>query len=115
GQSNPTFLLEAAGRRWVLRKKPPGKLLHTAHQVEREFRVLRALEGSRVPVARPLLLCEDEALIGTTFYVMSHVAGRIFRDPTLPELAASERSAIYAEMVRVLGEVHKFDWRGAGL
>ena len=115
GQSNPTFLLEAAGRRWVLRKKPPGKLLPTAHQVEREFRVLSALDGSRVPVARPLLLCEDEELIGTPFYLMSHVSGRIFRDPTLPGLDPAERRAIYAEMIRVLSEVHEFDWRRAGL
>jgi aminoglycoside phosphotransferase (APT) family kinase protein len=115
GQSNPTFLLEAAGRSWVLRKKPPGKLLATAHQVEREYRVLSALEGSRVPVPRPLLICEDAQLIGTPFYVMSHVEGRIFRDPTLPGLSQDERGAIYSEMIRVLSEVHNFDWRRAGL
>ena len=84
GQSNPTFLLTAAdGARYVLRRKPAGALLPSAHAVDREFRVISALHGSAVPVARPLCLCTDESVIGTMFYVMSYVAGRNFWDPTL--------------------------------
>jgi aminoglycoside phosphotransferase (APT) family kinase protein len=116
GQSNPTFRVTSEdGARYVLRKKPPGKLLATAHQVEREYRVLRALASTRVPVPPALHLCEDATVIGTPFYVMKYVAGRIFRDPTLPGLAAAERRALYLEMIRVLAEIHQVDWRAAGL
>ena len=115
GQSNPTFELATPARRCVLRKKPPGKLLPSAHQVEREYRVLSALAGSAVPVPRPLLLCEDAAVIGTEFYVMEFVDGRIFADPALPGLAPEERRAVYDGMIAVLAELHGFDWRAGGL
>ena len=116
GQSNPTLLATFAnGRRLVLRKKPDGVLLPSAHAVDREFRVLRALEGSAVPVARPYVLCDDETIVGAMFYVMDHVDGRSFWDPALPDLAPAERSAIYAAMRRVIAAIHGLDWAAAGL
>jgi len=115
GQSNPTFALEAGGRRYVMRKKPPGKLLPSAHAVDREFRVISALSATDVPVARAVALCEDESVIGTAFYVMGHVEGRIFRDPTLPGLAPAERAAIYDAMNDVLARLHKVDVAAVGL
>jgi aminoglycoside phosphotransferase (APT) family kinase protein len=115
GQSNPTFLVESGGRRWVLRKKPPGKLLPSAHMVEREYRVIRALADTDVPVAPAPLLCEDAAVIGTPFYVMEFVDGRVFTDPGLAALPAQERSAIYDAMNDTLARLHKVDWRGVGL
>jgi len=111
GQSNPTFLLtDGNGMQRVLRRKPAGALLPSAHAVEREFRVTRALHGTSVPVARPLILCEDTAVIGTMFYVMSYVAGRNFWDPTLAGMTAQERGAIYDEMNRVMVELHALDY-----
>jgi len=116
GQSNPTFLLTAGdGARYVLRKKPAGALLPSAHAVDREFRIISTLQGSAVPVARPLALCTDAAVIGTMFHVMSYVAGRNFWDPTLPGLPAAERAAIYAEMNRVIVALHTLDYAAAGL
>ena len=115
GQSNPTFLLECAGARLVLRKKPPGKLLPTAHQIDREYRVMGALANSAVPVPKMRLLCEDPEVIGTAFYLMDHVSGRIFRDPTLPDLDPEQRGLVYAEMIRVLAALHQVDWAAAGL
>jgi aminoglycoside phosphotransferase (APT) family kinase protein len=116
GQSNPTFLLSGGdGAQYVLRKKPAGALLPSAHAVDREFRVISALHGTTVPVARPLCLCEDESLIGTMFYVMSYVAGRNFWDPTLPGVSAPERAAIYDEMNRVMVALHTLDFAAAGL
>ena len=115
GQSNPTFLVESNGRRWVLRKKPPGKLLPSAHMVEREYRVIRALADTDVPVAPAPLLCEDASVIGTPFYVMEFVDGRVFTDPGLAGLPAAERSAIYDAMNDKLARLHKVDWRGVGL
>ena len=115
GQSNPTFVLETDAGRLVMRKKPPGPLLPSAHAVDREVRVLRALEGTAVPVPRVLLFCEDETVIGTPFYVMEHVPGRVFTDRTLPGCEPAERAAIYGDMARVLAELHKVDWRAAGL
>jgi aminoglycoside phosphotransferase (APT) family kinase protein len=91
GQSNPTFLVEAGDRRFVLRKKPPGQLLPSAHMIEREYRVMHALRESDVPMIRTHLLCEDASVIGTPFYLMDFAEGRIFRDPSLPSLAPSER------------------------
>lgn len=114
GQSNPTFLLRAVSGDYVLRKQPPGVLLASAHAVDREYRVVRALEG-RVPVARPLLLCDEASVIGTTFFVMEYLDGRIFWDPQLPELLPEERRAAYHDMSRVLAAVHEVDWRAAGL
>ena len=115
GQSNPTFLVQAADHRYVLRRKPPGKLLPSAHAVDREFRVLRALAGSDVPVAHAYALCEDSDVIGSAFYVMEYVDGRIFWDAALPETAPAERALIYMEMVRVLAALHSVDFNAAGL
>jgi aminoglycoside phosphotransferase (APT) family kinase protein len=118
GQSNPTFLLSllsASGRRYVLRKKPPGELLPKAHQVEREYRVMEALASTDVPVPRVLLLCEDPSVIGTSFFVMEHLEGRHFWDASLPELAPDERRAVHEEMVRVLATLHGVDYESRGL
>jgi len=116
GQSNPTFLLTAGdGAQYVLRKKPGGVLLPSAHAIEREFQVVSALHGTAVPVARPLLICTDEQVIGTSFYLMSYAAGRNFWDPALPDLQPAERGAIYDEMNRVLVALHTLDFARAGL
>jgi aminoglycoside phosphotransferase (APT) family kinase protein len=115
GQSNPTYLLESAGRRYVLRRKPGGKLLPSAHAIEREYRVISALGGSAVPVPGARALCEDASVIGTAFYVMDHVEGRIFWNDALPELPAAERRAIYQELSRVLAALHAVDFTAAGL
>lgn len=114
GQSNPTYLLEsrapAAGQgapsRWVLRKKPPGVLLASAHQVEREHRVLAALHGTDVPVPEPLALCEDPSVVGTTFFVMQYVDGRLLRDPALPDASPPERRALHDAATRTLARLH---------
>jgi len=116
GQSNPTFLLTAAdGARYVLRRKPAGALLPSAHALDREFRVLCALHGGAVPVPRPLCLCTDETVIGTMFYLMSHVAGRNFWDPTLPGASVVDRAATYGEMLRVMVALHTLDYAAVGL
>ncbi len=115
GQSNPTYLLTTPQRRYVLRKKPPGKLLASAHQIEREYKVIEALAGTGVPVAPALLLCEDAEVIGTPFYVMGHVAGRVLRDPQLPGASREERAAIYEQMVDVLARLHSVDVNAVGL
>lgn len=115
GQSNPTYLLDGPSGAVVLRRKPPGPLLKSAHAVEREFRVQRALAGSDVPVARMLALCEDPAIIGSAFYLMSHVRGRSFDDPRLPEIPKTERAQYFNEMGRVLAAIHKIDLNAAGL
>jgi len=115
GQSNPTFWVADDEREHVLRKKPPGELLPSAHQVEREYRVLAALRDTDVPVAEVRALCEDEAVIGTPFYVMEHLRGRIFWNVQLPELAPDERAAVYEELVRVLAAIHTVDVEAVGL
>lgn len=115
GQSNPTFLLRDAARAWVLRRKPPGKLLKSAHAVEREFRVQRALAGSAVPVARMIALCEDAGVIGSAFYLMEHVVGRSFDDPRLPDVPKAERASYITEMMRVLAAIHMVDPGAVGL
>ncbi len=116
GQSNPTFRLTAAdGQRYVMRRKPPGVLLQSAHAVDREFRVISALHGTEVPVARPHVLCEDPAVIGTAFYVMDCVEGRVLWDPTLPGMTPAERSAIYDELNRVIAALHRVDPMAVGL
>jgi aminoglycoside phosphotransferase (APT) family kinase protein len=116
GQSNPTFLLTAAdGARYVLRKQPAGALLPSAHAVDREFRVISALHGSDVPVARPLCLCTDQGVIGTIFYLMSYVSGRNLWDATLPGMTPPERAALYQEMNRVIAALHQLDYAAAGL
>jgi len=116
GQSNPTYLLTADdGRRFVLRRKPPGKLLPSAHAVDREYRVISALHAAGFPVARPHALCEDDAVIGTTFYVMDYVAGRVLWDQGLPGMSKRERLAIWEELNRVIAQLHLLDYRALGL
>jgi aminoglycoside phosphotransferase (APT) family kinase protein len=115
GQSNPTFLVQSASHRYVLRRKPPGKLLPSAHAVDREYRVIMALQNTPVPVAKAYALCEDSEVIGTAFYVMDYVEGRLFWDAALPEMASSERRAIYQEMTRVIAELHSVDYDAVGL
>jgi aminoglycoside phosphotransferase (APT) family kinase protein len=116
GQSNPTYLLSIDGRkRYVLRRKPGGTLLPSAHAVDREYRVMSALANSDVPVARTFALCSDDSVIGTMFYVMEYVAGRTFWDPRLPELATHERAPVYDEMNRVIAALHSVDPLAIGL
>ena len=115
GQSNPTFLVERAGEKWVLRKKPPGKLLRSAHQVDREYRVMHALRDQDVPVPEMLALCEDDAVLGTAFFVMRHVPGRVLSDPRLPGLDRHERAAIYDDLARALAALHRVDPEAVGL
>ena len=115
GQSNPTFLLEAGDERYVMRKKPPGKLLASAHQVDREYRVIHALAATDVPVAKVHALCVDDAVIGSAFYIMDCVEGRIFRDPQLPGLSSEERTAVYDEMNDVMARLHRVDYEAVGL
>ncbi|CEO94767.1 Protein kinase domain-containing protein [Plasmodiophora brassicae] len=116
GQSNPTYLLvTGAGAELVIRRKPPGKLLQSAHAVEREYRIMKALQGSNVPVPNVLHLCTDPSVIGSVFFVMEYVRGRIFKDPALPTLSRDSRFAVYADLLRVLCNLHSFDYRAAGL
>jgi aminoglycoside phosphotransferase (APT) family kinase protein len=115
GQSNPTYLVQSSNCRYVLRRKPPGKLLPSAHAVDREFRVLAALAATNVPVPKVYALCEDPEVIGSAFYVMAYVEGRIFWDALLPEVAATARRGIYGEMVSVLAALHSVDYAGLGL
>lgn len=115
GQSNPTFLLTHPGGRAVLRKKPPGALLKSAHAVDREYRVMKALGGTDVPVPQMHVLCEDDSVIGTAFYVMAFVDGRIFWNPALPDLAREERTAIYDAMNKALCSLHTVDVAAVGL
>lgn len=116
GASNPTFMLTTGdGHRYVLRKKPPGTLLASAHQVDREYRVMKALGQTDVPVPVMRALCEDDAIIGTSFYVMDYLEGRVFRDATLPDQSPAERTAIYDELNRVLAALHSVDYRAIGL
>ena len=115
GQSNPTFLLSAGTKQYVLRKKPPGKLLPSAHQVDREYRIMKALEKTGVPVPRMHLLCEDDTVIGTMFFVMEYVKGRVLEDFTLPDMSPEERRAVYFDMIRVLAALHSTDYIALGL
>ena len=114
GQSNPTFLLETPARRYVLRKKPQGHLLPSAHAIEREYRLMRALAG-HVPVPEMLLLCEDESIIGEPFYIMEHVEGRMFTDARMLDAPLAERRALSLELVDVLARLHRVDHAAAGL
>ncbi len=115
GQSNPTYLIETPAQKYVLRRKPPGKLLKSAHAVDREFRVLSALHKVGFPVPHPLALCEDDSVIGSAFYVMEHVDGRIFWDPALPDLAYEDRRPIFDAMSGTLAVLHKVDVAAVGL
>ena len=115
GQSNPTYLLTTAGKKYVLRRKPPGKLLPGAHAIDREYKVLSALADTDVPVAPVLHLCEDDDVIGSMFYIMEHMDGRVLWLPNLPEQSAAERGKIYTEMNRVLAALHSVDVDTVGL
>jgi aminoglycoside phosphotransferase (APT) family kinase protein len=115
GQSNPTYLVQSATHRYVLRRKPTGKLLPSAHAVDREFRVIAALQDSEVPVPKAYALCKDPAVIGTEFYVMDYVEGRLFWDAALPEVASADRRAIYDEMTRVIAALHAVDYAAVAL
>jgi aminoglycoside phosphotransferase (APT) family kinase protein len=115
GQSNPTYLIETPTRRYVLRRKPPGKLLPSAHAVDREFRVTGALHAQNFPVAPPVLYCADESVAGTPFYLMGYVAGRVFWEPHMPEAAPAERAAVYDAMNATLARLHAFDPASIGL
>jgi aminoglycoside phosphotransferase (APT) family kinase protein len=115
GQSNPTFRLTTPNRRYVLRRKPPGVLLKSAHAVDREFRVQKALQSTDVPVAKMHLLCQDEAVIGSAFYIMDEVAGRTYDDPRLPDLTPEDRGEIMDQMNRVLAAIHEVDIHAVGL
>ena len=115
GQSNPTYKLTAGDRQYVLRRKPPGKLLPSAHAVDREYRVITALANTDVPVPQTFCLCEDDAVIGTAFYVMAFVEGRVLWDPTLPGMRPAERRALFDDMNRVLAALHGVDYARVGL
>src|SRR5438477_1805685 len=116
GQSNPTYRLSAASENYVLRRKPPGALLPSAHAVDREFRVMRALAETPVPVPRVYALCEDDAVIGSALYVMEHLDGRIFWDQRLPEIASpAERTAMFDSMNRVIADLHRVNYGAVGL
>jgi aminoglycoside phosphotransferase (APT) family kinase protein len=115
GQSNPTYLIEAPGRRYVLRRKPPGKLLPSAHAVDREYRVISALHAQGFPVPAPVLYCADEAVIGTAFFVMSHVDGRVFWEAEMPASNPAERAAAYDAMNAGLARLHNYEPAAIGL
>ena len=115
GQSNPTYLIETPLRRYVLRRKPPGKLLPSAHAVDREFRVISALSAQGFPVAEPVLYCADETVIGTAFFVMAHVEGRVFWEPQMPGSHPAERAAVYDGINATLAKLHAFDPAAIGL
>lgn len=109
GQSNPTYLLETPTRRYVLRRKPPGKLLPSAHAVDREYRVIRALHAQGFPVAEPLAFCSDESVAGTPFYVMDYVDGRVFWEPQMPGSNLAERAAVYDSMNATIARLHALE------
>jgi len=115
GQSNPTYRVTAGDRRYVLRRKPPGPLLPSAHAVDREFRVMTALAGTGVPVPKMHALCDDASVIGTPFYVMEYIEGRVLWDPTLPGMTPAERAAHYDELNRVIAALHQVDVAAVGL
>jgi len=115
GQSNPTYQLVTPGKKYVMRRKPPGKLLPSAHAVDREFRVISALYPTGFPVARPYALCADDGVIGTMFYVMDMVEGRIFWDQSLPALSPAERREVVLSKIKTLADLHNTDYVKVGL
>jgi aminoglycoside phosphotransferase (APT) family kinase protein len=115
GQSNPTYRLESVSHSLVLRRKPEGELLASAHAVDREFRIVQALENTAIPVAHVYGLCEDDAVIGSAFYVMDYVDGRHFMDPRLPGMSPTDRSAVFDSMNDVIAKLHMLDPAAVGL
>lgn len=115
GQSNPTYLLETPARKYVMRRKPPGKLLKSAHAVNREFEVISALHEIGYPVPKPFVLCSDDAVVGTMFFIMEYQEGRIFWDLDLPGLANQERRAIYDNVNRTIADLHTIRYEDIGL
>jgi len=115
GQSNPTYLIETPLQRYVLRRKPPGKLLPSAHAVDREFRVISALSDQGFPVAEPVLYCADENVVGTPFFLMSCVEGRVFWEPHMPASNTAERAQVYDAMNATLARLHTFEPAAIGL
>jgi aminoglycoside phosphotransferase (APT) family kinase protein len=115
GQSNPTYLIETRGRRYVLRRKPPGKLLPSAHAVDREYRVISALHAQKFPVPEPILYCADDAITGTAFFLMAYVEGRVFWESHMPGSGPAERAAVYDAMNATLARLHSFDPATIGL
>ncbi|RDL34513.1 putative acyl-CoA dehydrogenase family member 10 [Venustampulla echinocandica] len=117
GQSNPTYQLTASdGMKYVLRKKPPGKLVSkTAHKVEREYRVIHALEKTDVPVPKTYILCEDDSVVGTPFYIMEFLDGRIIEDPTMPDVTPAERTEMWHDAIRTLAKLHRINPKDVGL
>jgi len=115
GQSNPTYLIDTPQRRYVLRRKPPGKLLPSAHAVDREFKVISAVHAQGFPVAEPVLYCADDSIIGTAFFVMGYVEGRVFWEPQMPASAPAERARVYDAMNATLARLHTFDPIAIGL
>jgi aminoglycoside phosphotransferase (APT) family kinase protein len=115
GQSNPTYLVETPLRRYVLRRKPPGKLLPSAHAVDREYRIISALSAQGFPVAEPVLYCADDTVAGTPFFVMAYVEGRVFWEPQMPASNPAERAAVYDAMNSTIARLHSFDPAAIGL
>ena len=115
GQSNPTYLVDAESGKYVLRRKPPGNLLKSAHAVDREYRIISALYGADFPVPRPCALCEDDEVIGTMFFIMEYVDGRIFWDLDLPGSSSDERGALYDNVNETIAKLHSFDIGALGL
>jgi acyl-CoA dehydrogenase len=115
GQSNPTFYIEAGKQKMVLRKKPAGHLLPSAHAIDREYRVMAALAKQGVPVPQMLSYCEDESIVGTPFFLMSFLDGRVLTEQALPGMSTTERAAIYSEMNRVIASIHAVDYQAADL
>ena len=115
GQSNPTYLIDDPSGSYVLRKKPPGKLLPSAHAVDREFRVMSALAGTKVPVPVTRVLCEDESVLGQVFYVMDYVPGRVLAEREMPGCTPGERTSMYESMAGVLGNLHAVNFEAVGL
>ena len=115
GQSNPTYLLASPSGKYVMRRKPPGKLLKSAHAVDREYRVISALYAADFPVPRPYVLCEDEEIVGTMFFIMEYVEGRIFWELDLPDSDPGERRAIYEHANQTIADLHNFDYEKIGL
>src|ERR1051325_8151204 len=115
GQSNPTYYVRAGSGEYVLRRKPPGKLLPSAHAVDREYRVITALRDSGVPVPRKYVLGEDPSIVGTPFSLMDCVHGRVFADPLLPGVGREERRTLYDQFAEILARLHRVDWKAVGL